>query len=275
MHFKSILLILSLSLFFVGCGSQKRVVSSKKHKGFVVKEPKPTNLPSVKQVEHITKLKTTEKKLNKYSLEYIRKYAPIAVREMHLYKIPASITLAQGLLESNNGRSELAAKSNNHFGIKCHKGWRGERVYHNDDRRGECFRKYTYVETSFEDHSKFLTSRNRYKPLFKLRERDYKAWARGLKRAGYATDRKYPNKLISIIKRYKLYEFDTFKKGRLQYKHNKSTSIKKSDNKYYTVKKGDTLYAIARKFGVSVVTLKELNRLSGNDLDIGQELRLK
>ena len=141
---------------------------------------------------------------------------PLAVLEMHEYKIPASITLAQGILESGNGRSQLASKSNNHFGIKCHKGWKGQRVYHDDDAKGECFRKYTYVATSYKDHSKFLSTRRRYADLFKLRKTDYKGWARGLKKAGYATDRKYPKKLIKIIEDYKLYEFDKFSKKDLK-----------------------------------------------------------
>ena len=274
MLLKSVLSILFISFLLMSCGSQKRVVKRKKNSGFVIKEPKPTNLPSVHQLKHIQKLRKSTKRLNKYRLAYIRQYAPIAVREMHLYKIPASITLAQGMLESDNGRGKLALKSNNHFGIKCH-GWKGQRVYHDDDKRGECFRKYTYVETSFEDHSKFLRSRKRYASLFKLNTKDYKNWAKGLRRAGYATDKKYPQKLISIIKLYKLYEFDSFKKGRLKYKHNKTTSLKKHNKKVYKVKKGDTLFSISQKFRLSVSELKQLNKLSNNHLIIGQILLLQ
>ena len=126
---------------------------------------------------------------------YIRKYKDLAIEQQHKYKIPASITLAQGLLESGAGQSDLARRSNNHFGIKCHD-WKGKRVYHNDDRRGECFRKYNKVEDSYEDHSKFLALRSRYAPLFRLKITDYKGWAKGLQKCGYATDRKYANKLI-------------------------------------------------------------------------------
>lgn len=139
---------------------------------------------------------------------YIEKYAKIAVSEMYRSGVPASITLAQGLLESGNGRSELALKSNNHFGIKCHNGWKGGRVYHDDDAKGECFRKYDHPEQSFRDHSDFLRYRDRYKFLFDYRITDYKAWAYGLKKAGYATDPAYPKKLIKLIEDYRLHEYD-------------------------------------------------------------------
>ena len=141
--------------------------------------------------------------------EYIRKYAPLAVEQMKKYKIPASITLAQGLLESGAGQSTLAKRSNNHFGIKCHNTWRGRKVYYDDDARGECFRAYRKVEDSYEDHSKFLASGARYAFLFKLKQTDYKGWARGLKKAGYATDRSYANRLITIIEDYDLYKYDS------------------------------------------------------------------
>lgn len=139
---------------------------------------------------------------------YIEKYAPLAVSEMYRTGVPASITLAQGLLESGNGLSELARKSNNHFGIKCHNNWKGERVYHDDDAKGECFRKYPHPSDSYRDHSDFLRYRDRYKFLFDYRLTDYKAWAFGLKKAGYATDPKYPNKLIALIEEYDLHIYD-------------------------------------------------------------------
>lgn len=141
--------------------------------------------------------------------EYIRQYSSLAVDQMNRYKIPASITLAQGLLESGAGQSVLARKSNNHFGIKCHNTWRGRKVYHDDDARDECFRAYRKVEESYEDHSKFLTQGARYAFLFKLKITDYKGWARGLKKAGYATDPSYANRLITIIEDYDLYKYDT------------------------------------------------------------------
>lgn len=139
---------------------------------------------------------------------YIARYSAIAVSEMYRSGVPASITLAQGLLESGYGRSELALKSNNHFGIKCHNAWKGEKVYHDDDQKGECFRKYDTPEESFRDHSDFLRYRDRYKFLFDFKPTDYKSWAYGLKKAGYATDPSYPAKLIRLIEDYRLYEYD-------------------------------------------------------------------
>lgn len=142
--------------------------------------------------------------------KYIKKYSLIAVQHQKLYRIPASITLAQGILESGAGNSELARKSNNHFGIKCHD-WKGASVRHDDDLRGECFRKYKNPEQSYEDHARFLTERPRYASLFKLKVTDYKGWAKGLQRCGYATDRAYANRLIKLIEDYDLYRYDVAK----------------------------------------------------------------
>lgn len=139
---------------------------------------------------------------------YIQTYSSLAVSEMYRSGVPASITLAQGMLESGNGQSELARKSNNHFGIKCHNNWKGKKVYHDDDAKGECFRKYDDPKESFYDHSDFLRYRDRYKFLFDLKTTDYKGWANGLKQAGYATDPAYPKKLIKLIEDYRLYEYD-------------------------------------------------------------------
>lgn len=141
-------------------------------------------------------------------VRYIEKYSSLAVDEMYRSGVPASITLAQGLLESRYGLSELAVKGNNHFGIKCHNNWQGGKVYHDDDRKGECFRKYDSPEESFRDHSDFLRYRDRYKFLFDLEVNDYKGWAHGLKKAGYATDPAYPSKLIRLIEDYELYRYD-------------------------------------------------------------------
>ena len=139
---------------------------------------------------------------------YIKKYAPAATKNMRFYKIPASITLAQGILESGYGQGTLAKKANNHFGIKCHKGWKGKSISHDDDAKGECFRSYKNPLRSYKDHSLFLVERDRYSSLFKLNRKDYKSWAIGLKDAGYATDPKYAEKLISLIQRFKLDKFD-------------------------------------------------------------------
>ncbi len=270
-------------LFLASCGSSKKVNYNAKNASVVLNESKPGKLPSVNQKELTSELAKSNPKLNKNTLAYIKKYASIAVQEMHKSKIPASITLAQGILESGKGRSELALKSNNHFGIKCHTQWRGERVYHDDDEKGECFRKYQFVETSYVDHSAFLTKRKRYAFLFTYGVKDYKKWARGLKKAGYATDKQYPNKLIKIIENYKLYQFDNVKKK--DFKVSKTltktytdgeakedVTSKYLDEKYYEVKKGDTLYSIARKFKTSVDVIKEINDLNNNTISIGQKL---
>jgi hypothetical protein len=150
-------------------------------------------------------LASGQKKLSPH--DYIDRWADVAVRQMVDHGIPASITLAQGILESGNGNSELAAKSNNHFGIKCHSDWDGRRTYHDDDEKGECFRVYKDASDSFEDHSAFL-KRSRYAELFELDITDYKGWARGLKKCGYATNPKYAGLLIDLIERYELQRFD-------------------------------------------------------------------
>ncbi len=140
--------------------------------------------------------------------DYIKNYKDLAIEEMKLYNIPASITLSQGILESSNGESMLATKANNHFGIKCHISWEGDRVFHDDDEKGECFRKYSNVEDSYRDHSLFLANSSRYSFLFDIPLTNYKSWAKGLKKAGYATNPKYSKLLINIIKRYNLYQYD-------------------------------------------------------------------
>ncbi len=147
---------------------------------------------------------------------YIDNYSQQAIRQMILYKIPACVTLAQAIYESSSGVSELAKRSNNHFGIKCHVGWEGDTVLKSDDELNECFRKYNTVEESFDDHSLFLTSRPRYSNLFKLGIKDYKGWCYGLKKAGYATFSKYASALIRIIEENKLYKLNTY-----QYLHQK------------------------------------------------------
>lgn len=142
--------------------------------------------------------------------DYIQKYYPLAISEMERSGIPASITLAQGCWESGNGNSRLATEGNNHFGIKCKTEWRGKKIYHDDDARHECFRKYAHAEASYLDHSNFLMNSSRYSFLFQLDPKDYVGWAHGLKKAGYATDPIYPERLIKIIEDYKLYLFDEY-----------------------------------------------------------------
>ena len=154
---------------------------------------------------------TSEKKKTFVSIErkdYIKEYNSLAIKEMKRSGIPASITLAQAMLESDNGNSTLARKANNHFGIKCHSSWKGAKVYHDDDKRNECFRKYKSIYSSYIDHSDFITNNNRYQFLFELSLSDYKAWAKGLQKAGYATSRTYAELLIKIIDNNQLYVYD-------------------------------------------------------------------
>lgn len=169
--------------------------------------------------------------------EYINTYKAIAINEMHRTGIPASITMAQGCLESGNGNSQLARKSNNHFGIKCRNDWKGARVYHNDDKMNECFRKYKTVEESYYDHSKFLIENQRYSKLFNLSKTDYKGWARGLKAAGYATDPNYPRRLIKIIEDEKLYLLDKVTPEQLAQSYSNNSEPQKPANETNTLDK--------------------------------------
>lgn len=180
---------------------------------------------------------------------YIEQYKDIAIEQMRKYHIPASITLAQGLLESGAGKSELALKSNNHFGIKCHS-WDGKRTYHDDDESDECFRVYKSVKDSYEDHSMFLATGSRYAFLFKFAETDYVNWARGLKRAGYATSPTYADKLIEIIERYDLNRFDSEQDDKSRYLGPHTPHIA-NDIVYVIARQGDTMQAIADEFGIS------------------------
>lgn len=210
-------------------------------------------------------------------IEYVQTFSEIAQLEMKAYGIPASITLAQGLLESGFGKGELARKTNNHFGIKCHKGWQGDYDFHDDDEKGECFRKYNHPMYSYRDHSVFLKNRSRYASLFDLRKDDYKKWAYGLKKAGYATDKRYPSKLISIIEKYDLHKYDYAVLGN-RYKantHTKPVTASTPSIDKHVVKKGDTLYSISRKYAVSVDDLKRWNYLYDNSIKVGQKLTVK
>ena len=275
---KSALLLLLLFLTLGACTSKKTVVSKKKRpkKERVVIDTRPKVTPNERNDDTPAETQKTEiitPNANASYAEvvqaYIDSYSEIAQEEMLQYGIPASITLSQGILESGAGRGELTGKANNHFGIKCH-GWEGDKVYHDDDEAQECFRKYSDPKYSFRDHSLFLTQRSRYQDLFKLKKDDYKGWAKGLKKAGYATDPKHPDKLIGIIERYDLDKFDDAVLGR------KGNPKKIDETKIATheVKKGDTLYNIARRYNITVETLKEYNGLTDNAISIGQELYL-
>lgn len=214
---------------------------------------------------------------NKQYESYIKQYRDLAVEEMKKYHIPASITLAQGLLESGAGQSTLARKSNNHFGIKCGGDWKGKTVSHDDDARGECFRAYKNPKQSYEDHSKFLVGRPRYASLFKLKITDYKGWARGLKKAGYATNPRYAEQLIHIIELYDLHEYDT--KGGLKWmKENPNPHQPYIANGlvYIVVRAGDSWKSISKEFDISQKKLRKYNDLyKGYALQVGDILYLE
>jgi len=266
---------------FVSCGSHKRTInsgsSSTNTRKVVKRTPIPINVQKIEAADIILNdLKSRKPNLNRNTLNYIEEYNDIAILEMIAYEIPASITLAQGILESHSGMSRLSVRGNNHFGIKCHSSWKGKRLYHDDDARQECFRKYEHPLTSFRDHSLFLYGRNRYAHLFTLRKKNYKGWAKGLKKAGYATDPKYPKKLITLIENYELYKYDDFEDdfryGGKVIKKNNDRLYKSS---YVIVAKGDTLYSIAKRNNITVERLKWANGLKSNELSIGQKLYVK
>ncbi len=206
--------------------------------------------------------------------QYIEKYKYLAMEQMVRYKIPASITLAQGLLESAAGTSVLAKQSNNHFGIKCHD-WSGKRTYHDDDARGECFRVYDDVRESYEDHSTFLVYRPRYSKLFKLKVTDYKGWARGLKECGYATSPTYAKKLIEIIELYNLDKYDSHDEyDSFIAKHSNRRGVigeqhiiyKFNKNYYIKARQGDTFASLSKELGISKGALAKFNERNKNDI---------
>lgn len=189
---------------------------------------------------------------------YVLTYYPLAVEQMEKYGIPASITLAQGLLESGAGKSELARKSNNHFGIKADRSWNGGTVSSMDNGRMCKFRKYKKVGESYEDHSRFLVGKERYAALFRLKKNDYEGWAKGLKKAGYAEDSQYPQKLINLIERYELYRYDNYKPGNMP-KKNPSNAQSINGIPFTTVESGELMMDVARRTGLSVNKLRKYN----------------
>ncbi|MBR3936795.1 MAG: glucosaminidase domain-containing protein [Bacteroidaceae bacterium] len=190
---------------------------------------------------------------------YIARYGNLAVDQMKKYGIPASITLAQGLLESDAGRSTLAVKCNNHFGIKCHSDWTGRKMYHDDDARQECFRCYSDADDSYRDHSLFLVNGSRYQSLFKLSVTDYKGWAKGLKAAGYATSPTYADKLIEIIERYGLDRYDKSGGVRLQPGQIPHQPMLVNGQRCVRLREGETLKDIAREYGMQLSLLRRFN----------------
>ncbi len=235
--------------------------------------------------------------------QYINTYKDLAIKKHKKYGIPASITLAQGILESGSGNSKLARHANNHFGIKCHKGWSGKKYYIDDDTNHECFRKYKKAEDSYNDHSEFLTQRGRYSFLFEYSSTDYKKWAYGLKKAGYATNPKYPELLIKIIEKYNLDKYDkNYKKNErdvnaddrttkktdnytaitiANYKQIKSWSsgrkmFKNNGIKLIIIEKGDTFNGLAEEFEIYQWQFKKYNDLEKDHvLKIGEIIYLE
>lgn len=230
------------------------------------------------------------------TVSYIENFKSIAIEEMNKYGVPASITLAQGILESGSGSSDLAKYANNHFGIKCTSDWKGKAYYKDDDQKDDCFRVYKDPQESFKDHSQFL-KRKRYASLFELDKNDYKNWAIGLKNAGYATNPRYPDLLINLIEKYQLYQYDqsesereklaredkVFKEINANIPNEKklytAVTVAPKDppkaiatGKTYIVQQGDTLFKISQTFKIAVDDLKSLNQLSDNNIKIGQKL---
>ncbi|WP_293313738.1 glucosaminidase domain-containing protein [Pedobacter sp. UBA5917] len=232
------------------------------------------------------------------TLSYIDEFKGVAIEEMNSAGIPASITLAQGILESGSGNSDLAKYANNHFGIKCTSEWKGKNYFRDDDQKNDCFRVYKDARESFRDHSEFL-KRKRYSFLFQLDKNDYKSWAQGLKTAGYATNPKYPDLLINTIEKYQLYQYDQpesekqkiAREDRVFTEINKNIPQEKAKftpvetppagakpivaDGTYTVVKGDTLYNISKRFNLTVDELKMLNGITTDGIKLGQVLKVK
>ncbi|MCY3998265.1 MAG: glucosaminidase domain-containing protein [Flavobacteriaceae bacterium] len=264
-----------LTMFLLSsCGSSLKTLERKKEELRKAQE-------SVEKIEsRISKMeskiqykkpqKTIVKKGTREELiqDYIKKYSKLAVSEMKKYRIPASIKLAQGILETKYDTSRLATEGNNHFGIKCHKGWKGTSMRVTDDAPNECFRTYRTASESFRDHSLFLNSRPRYDALFDLKLHDYSGWAHGLKKAGYATNPLYAEGLIALIEEFKLYRFD--KGGRLakQSKSDKNQLV-------HRVQRGDTLYSISKRYKVKVSDLIHKNNINGSLIIPGQRLIIR
>lgn len=288
--FKKILLVLTL-LTLLSCTVTKPLIVTKKATTSSSKKVAVRSAKKGKEVKPVVKKEKDQGEDeviestsityvgNDVISNYISHYKDIAMSNMKIYGIPASIILAQGILESGAGRGDLCIRANNHFGIKCHEGWAGESVTHDDDSSQECFRKYYEPAESFNDHALFLTGRSRYASLFNLPKQDYKGWANGLRRAGYATDPKYPEKLISYIERYNLGQYDALVIGDvyipMEKRDTRIASFDTQNRSIYEVQKGDTLYSISKKYNLLVIDLKQINNLSANTLSIGQKLIVK
>lgn len=278
------ILILVFALLLTSCGGSKIVTTKKKSstKSYPVAKKSTENpLPVAKSSTNenpsgseilvaTSKVKATTEDVKKY----IEDFKETAKNNMKVHGIPASITMAQGILESGAGFGSLAKEANNHFGIKCHTGWTGESVKYDDDAEQECFRKYKDPTESYKDHSAFLSSRKRYESLFKLDKGDYESWANGLKEAGYATDTLYPSKLIGIIERYELYKIDNEVLGRNFIPKPRVVAQVQTMGEHI-VEKGDTLYSLSKKYNIPVEELKSLNAITDSGISIGQKLKVK
>lgn len=276
---KRFLYALLIAALFSSCLSKQDVLQNP----HVTKRPVPIQKPRNEPGRQSTRPPVSYASTS--GQEYIQRYSSIAIEEMERYGIPASIKLAQALLESGNGNSALARQANNHFGIKCTPEWIGKKTYQDDDHRDECFRVYERPEDSFKDHSQFLL-RKRYAALFELDKDDYKGWARGLKSAGYATNPRYADLLVELIERYHLHQYDRPESRTEKVKREEEVKTEIVENKpeelqiaqakapvridIHEVKQGDTLAAIARKYGMSTDELMDLNGLKTQSLFIGQ-----
>lgn len=288
------------TVFLFGCRASKPKIQTTKnpvvHHRDVAKKKKgrpdekividETRQNKTETLEATSKIKVTTEIVN----AYIKQFKEVAKTNMRNHGIPASIILAQGILESGAGTGALCNSANNHFGIKCHKDWNGPSVRYDDDSLQECFRKYEHAEESYRDHALFLTGRSWYNPLFKLEKDDYRGWAIGLKKAGYATDPKYPDKLIGLIERYHLQQYDAEVLGKstdeLFIKKDSipaSNTPKKADaevvkevneSQTHVVEQGETLYSISKKYNTTVDILKAKNKLIDNAISIGQILQI-
>ena len=294
---KKILFLIALSIF-VSCGTSKSRIKTSKTSTVKTRTQPVTRKKPVTTKRDNTTASTTREVTNTRQTEvlestsrtvvfadlvkqYVLDFKETAKENMRRHGIPASIILAQGILESGAGRGTLCISANNHFGIKCHNDWKGESVYHDDDSEQECFRKYAKPSESYDDHAIFLTTRGRYAALFKLPKGDYVAWAKGLRAAGYATDPKYPEKLIGLIERYELHKYDEEVLGGSYTPVPRTITPPKIDEGApvalgsHRVEKGDTLYSISKKHNLTVDELMKLNNLSGNSISIGQILKVK
>jgi hypothetical protein len=267
--------LILFSVLTTACGVRKNMITKRSS----------TSPPPARNEKVVT---PSHNSTGKYTAsEYIGMYKDIAIRQMNDSGIPASITLAQGILESGSGNSTLARQANNHFGIKCTAEWKGKTILKDDDKRDDCFRVYRSAEDSFKDHSEFL-KRKRYASLFELDKDDYRSWAVGLKAAGYATNPRYAELLISLIERYELHQYDK-KEGKIEKikreekvladiaqsapeERNQSISKTPVSMNIYEVRSGDTLYSIARRFNLTINDLQTLNGLNSSDIKTGQLL---